>query len=245
MNRQEWIQTCQHWKEKWPIIRPEGYSDESGLDIYAVVDALNQNQQPGTVWVNDAGHTYYIGSSASKIDPGTRALISFSQADMGWAVPAAIGASFVTDATVICLVGDGSFMSNMQELATAREFNSNVKFVVLNNGGYFSIRRTQSRYYEGRVHGTDDHSGLWFPSFENVARCFDIGFRRIETNEQLKTDFVAELNRPGPGLIECVCTRDQEVQANQALKNGKQAGLHDMEPFLSDEELEKEMIVKI
>jgi hypothetical protein len=46
-------------------------------------------------------------------------------------------------------------------------------------------------------------------------------------------------------IINCVCKQDQEILPSQALKNGRQAGLHDMAPFLSAEELEKEMIVKI
>jgi hypothetical protein len=46
-------------------------------------------------------------------------------------------------------------------------------------------------------------------------------------------------------IIDCFCKLDQEILPAQAFKNGKQAGLHDLTPFLSDEELSKEMIVKI
>jgi hypothetical protein len=53
------------------------------------------------------------------------------------------------------------------------------------------------------------------------------------------------LETVGPMIIDCKCLEDQEILPAQALKNGKQAGLHDMTPFLSDEELTKEMIVKI
>ena len=49
----------------------------------------------------------------------------------------------------------------------------------------------------------------------------------------------------GPVLINCICLDNQEILPSQALKNGKQAGLHDMTPFLSDEELKNEMIVDI
>jgi hypothetical protein len=53
------------------------------------------------------------------------------------------------------------------------------------------------------------------------------------------------LARAGPCIIDCRCHTDQEILPAQALKNGRQAGLHDMTPFLSDEELAREMIVKI
>jgi hypothetical protein len=53
------------------------------------------------------------------------------------------------------------------------------------------------------------------------------------------------LSTQGPMIIDCMCVADQEILPAQALKNGKQCGLHDMAPFLSDEELAQEMIVKI
>jgi hypothetical protein len=46
-------------------------------------------------------------------------------------------------------------------------------------------------------------------------------------------------------IIDCMCVADQEILPAQALKNGKQCGLHDMAPFLSDEELNKEMVIKL
>jgi hypothetical protein len=57
--------------------------------------------------------------------------------------------------------------------------------------------------------------------------------------------FAEYFTSPDPMIINCVCKQDQEILPSQALKNGRQAGLHDMAPFLSAEELEKEMIVKI
>jgi hypothetical protein len=57
--------------------------------------------------------------------------------------------------------------------------------------------------------------------------------------------FPQALATTGPMIIDCCCKKDQEILPSQALKNGQQAGLHDMAPFLSDEELAREMIVKI
>ena len=53
------------------------------------------------------------------------------------------------------------------------------------------------------------------------------------------------LSKEGPAIIDCQCLLDQEILPAQALKNGKQCGLHDMMPFLSDEELEKEMVIDL
>jgi acetolactate synthase-1/2/3 large subunit len=244
MNRQEWVEKCQYWKAKWPTMQDEYRDDTYGLNVYAVFDALNQYSKPSDIFVGDAGQSYYVGPVAIYLKENQKLIWSQSQADMGWALPAAIGAAFNTDANVISVIGDGSFMSNIQELATAKEHNSNVKFVILNNGGYLSIKNTQTKYFEGRVYGTSDETGLWFPDFGDVANAFGIGYARISTATDLQK-FSELLKTPGPMLIDCMCLRDQDVLPAQALKNGKQAGLHDMTPFLSDEELEREMIVKI
>ena len=99
-------------------------------------------------------------------------------------------------------------------------------------------------FFQGRVYGTSDDSGLWFPDFADVAKSFDMAYHKINTTAAL-ADFSHLLRTPGPMIIDCNCVRDQEIIPAQALKNGKQAGLHDMYPFLSDDELAAEMIVKI
>jgi len=64
---------------------------------------------------------------------------------MGWALPAAIGVAMASDQPVISIIGDGSFMSNIQELAVVKQHNLNIKFVILNNNGYLSIKITQTK----------------------------------------------------------------------------------------------------
>ena len=244
MTRQEWIARCQGWRDQWPVMQPEYRDDTHGLNIYAVLDALNTHSQPNDIFLGDAGSIYYTGPVALNPKPGQQLIWSHAQADMGWALPAAIGVAFNTDRRVISISGDGSFMSNIQELATARQNNSNVKFVILNNGGYLSIKNTQTKYFQGRVYGTSDDTGLWFPDFGDVARAFDIGYAQLKTSEDLAR-FPELLAMSGPVIIDCACVREQEIVPAQALKNGRKAGLHDMTPFLSDDELAREMIITI
>jgi acetolactate synthase-1/2/3 large subunit len=135
-------------------------------------------------------------------------------------------------------------MTNLQELAVVKQHNLDIKFIILNNDGYLSIKNTQQKYFDGRVHGTSSKTGLWFPSFKNVATTFGLEYRDARLAVDLDK-FAEYFTSPGSMIINCVCKQDQEILPSQALKNGRQAGLHDMAPFLSAEELEKEMIVKI
>lgn len=246
MTRQEWIDKCDHWKAIWPVMQDEyrANNNDYSLNIYAVLDAINKHSRPEDILMGDAGSISYAGPVALNAKEGQRFIFSPAQADMGWALPAAIGVAIASQQPVISIIGDGSFMSNIQELAVAKQHELNIKFVILNNNGYLSIKNTQTKYFDGRVHGTSSETGLWFPSFMNIATSFGMDY----VDMRLATDldkFPEILAKPGPCIIDCRCHADQEILPAQALKNGKQAGLHDMTPFLSDEELACEMIVEI
>ena len=247
MTRQEWVEKCNHWKAKWPVMQEEYRPTENDfqLNIYAILDAVNQHSSADDILMGDAGSISYAGPVALNAKHGQRFIFSPAQADMGWALPAAIGVGMASNQQVISIIGDGSFMSNIQELATVKQHDLNIKFVILNNNGYLSIKNTQTKYFEGRVHGTSSESGLWFPSFKNIAVAFGMPCVDIRTKEDLRLHFPNALKKKGPVIIDCQCLNEQEILPAQALKNGKQAGLHDLTPFLSDEELAQEMIVKI
>ncbi len=246
MTKTEWIQKCNHWKSIWPVMRPEFQANnlDYELNLYAVLDAVNKHSTADQILMGDAGSISYAGPVALNAKPDQRFIFSPAQADMGWALPASIGVSMASNLPVISIIGDGSFMTNLQELAVVKEHELDIKFVILNNNGYLSIKNTQSKYFEGRVHGTSSNTGLWFPSFKNVAETFGLKFYDVRLLNDLDK-FTDIFSQKGPAIIDCKCKADQEILPSQALKNGKQAGLHDMAPFLSNEELDKEMIVSI
>jgi acetolactate synthase-1/2/3 large subunit len=246
VNKQEWIDKCQAWKNKWPVMQPQWQADDhSGvLNLYAVLEAVNEHSFSTHIIMGDAGSISYAGPVALKAKLGQRFIFSPAQADMGWAVPGAIGVALASRKPVIAITGDGSFMSNLQELAVIKQHNLDIKFIILNNSGYLSIKNTQQKYFQGRVYGTSSETGLWFPDFEKIASSFGLDYYSVSSKADL-AEFSNIFDEVGPAVIDCKCLSDQEILPAQALKNGQQAGLHDMTPFLTNEELQKEMIVKL
>ena len=246
MTRQEWIDKCNHWKELWPVKNEQPVTDEtSSINIYSVLDAINQHSESTDVLMGDAGSISYAGPVALNAKEGQRFVFSPAQADMGWALPASIGVALAGAKQVIAITGDGSFMCNMQELAVIKQHNLNIKLVILNNDGYLSIKNTQTKYFEGRVFGTGSETGLTFPDFKLLVESFGLPHVRISNINDLHKQLPAILSIQSPAVIEVICTPDQEILPAQALKDGKQCGLHDMTPFLSDDVLANEMIVDI
>ena len=246
MTKQEWLSKCVEWKQKWPVMQDQyRANDKDGkVNLYAVLDAINLYSTSADILMGDAGSISYAGPVALNAKEGQRFIFSPAQADMGWALPASIGVSIASNQSVIAIIGDGSFMSNIQELAVVKQHNLDIKFVILNNDGYLSIKNTQSRFYEGRVHGTSKETGLWFPDFENIARAFGLQYFRVRKAKDLKTMGNLLGTKGPPIIIDCICLNDQQILPAQTYRDGRQAGLHDMGPLLDEEELTNELVIK-
>ena len=122
---------------------------------------------------------------------------------MGYGVPAAIAAKLVEPRrTVVAFSGDGDFLMNGQELATAAQFGAGVVVLVVNNGMYGTIRMHQEREYPERVFGT----GLANPDFAALARAYGGHGELVEETAQFAPAFERSLefaNRESkPALIE-------------------------------------------
>ncbi|MBS0229045.1 MAG: thiamine pyrophosphate-binding protein [Proteobacteria bacterium] len=108
--------------------------------------------------------------------------LSSHAGQLGWDIPATIG---IADSgrfdTVVCLTGDGSLMFNLQELATLRRIDRNIVVIILDNGGYNSIRTSQDTHLGGRHFGSDLAS-LGFPDWQALSQAFGYRFLEIENN---------------------------------------------------------------
>jgi acetolactate synthase-1/2/3 large subunit len=125
---------------------------------------------------------------------------------MGYGVPAAIGAKAVhPDRMVIACAGDGCFLMNGQELATAVQHKLNVIFLVFNNGAYGTIRMHQERDYPSRVIGTDLHN----PDFAAYARSFGCHGATVRKTSEFAAAFDEAVASGKPALIELVVEQDQ------------------------------------
>ena len=244
----QWQQTCLSWRKKWPIIPPKK-SDDTGIDLYDFTGKLNKHKPDDSVVISDAGSAYYVCSQATGISGNNRYITSSAQAEMGFTLPACIGAAFAGSPCVIGVTGDGSFQMNIQELQTIKHHQLPIKIFVWNNGGYLSIRTTQKKFFEGREIGTDEDSGVSFPDLARIAHAYDIDYARISDYDSLVPALETIFSVDFPMIIEVMCQKWQEVVPTlQGRKNPdgtiSAPPLEDMYPFLSREEFYDNMIVE-
>ncbi|HEX8279522.1 MAG TPA: thiamine pyrophosphate-dependent enzyme, partial [Segetibacter sp.] len=146
---------------------------------------------------------------------------------------------------IICLAGDGSIQMNIQELQTVAQHKWNIKIFVLDNNGYLSIKSTQNNFF-GLSVGSSPESGVTFPDMEKVGHAYGIPSFTLRD-----FDFIGDLEKilamEGPVLCNVKLDPDQVFEpklSSKQLPDGKMvsAPLHDMFPFLSQEELASNMV---
>ena len=125
---------------------------------------------------------------------------------MGYGIPAAVAAALrFPDRAVVAVAGDGDFLMNAQELATAAQYGCNLLVLVIDNRSYGTIRMHQERTYPGRVVATD----LANPDFAVLAAAFGGWARRVETTAEFADALAEAKGRKGLRLVHCVVEIEQ------------------------------------
>ena len=139
-------------------------------------------------------------------------------------------------------------MMNIQELSTVIASKINLKLVILNNGGYISIRQTQNNFFSGRHIGIDADSGIVFPDFMKLAEAFGFASMRIERNEDVEDRLRAMCAMDKPVVCEVMLPNDyifQPKTSSERKPDGKMVSkpLEDLYPFLPRAEFLQNMII--
>jgi acetolactate synthase-1/2/3 large subunit len=168
------------------------------LQLAEVVAYLRRRLPRDAILTNGAGN--YAGWLHRFYDYGSfRTQLAPTSGAMGYSVPAAVAAKAVhPDRIVLSWNGDGCFMMNGQELATAVQYGLAVIFVVVNNGMYGTIRMHQERQYPERVLGTE----LINPDFAALARAYGAHGETVLRTEEFAPAFERALAAGKPALIE-------------------------------------------
>ena len=170
------------------------------LNMGEVVAHISDVMPNDTVITNGAGN-YTVWPHRFHRHRAYRTQLAPTSGSMGYGVPAAIASRIASPSQpVICFAGDGCFMMYAQELATARLYDLDVIYLVVNNGMLGTIRMHQERHHPDRKIATD----LFNPDFVAYAGSFGIGGERVEST----ADFPAALERAhaskGGYLIELI-----------------------------------------
>jgi len=247
---QPWRTRCADWKSRYSPVPPP--SSSSTISHYHFVSALSDALPPDTpLATGSSGLAIEVFYSTFRNKPGQRVFLTSGLGAMGYGLPAAIGICLANDRRpTVAIESDGSLQLNLQELATLAALQLPITLILMNNGGYASIRNTQRNYFEGRYLGTGPEAGLFLPDPEKLATTYGLSFQRIHCAAFLESDLTLALAHTGPMLVDIVLMPDETLSPKcTALPqpNGSMLSMpmEDMSPLLSLDELEREMLIPV
>ena len=221
---------------------------ESGskhVNQYAFINYISDQLNEDDMLVVDGGGTnVYVAFQGFKNRKNQRILLSTSLCSMGSGIPEAIGVyKAKVKGDVYCVVGDGSFYLNVQELKTIAENNLYIKIIIFNNGGYLSIRETQREFLEANYIGTSNNDKT---DVKMLVKSFGLNYHHLEDKREMRTkvrDFILDKTA---AVLEVFIDEDQKIIPAQYFKKEGEKfevqPLENMAPPL-DEGLLKELII--
>lgn len=235
----EWLNTIDLWKKKYSHDKEKHITGDF-VDPYLFVDSLSKTMKSKTNFLVDTGSAIAWMMQVFRSDLNHRIWHDFNNTAMGWAVPASIASAFAEeDVPVYCIVGDGSLMMNIQELATIAKHNLNIKIICLDNNGYSMIQQTQDQWLDSEYIASSEEGGLGFPNLFEVAKSFGIDGCELVDNAEIENTLLKIGQQDGPYF--CRVEIDQNCRIAPQVKFGRPN--EDPEPLLPRDEFFGEMLI--
>jgi acetolactate synthase I/II/III large subunit len=220
----DWFKELRELRSRWPDTSE--LANAGGINPNALMHRLSAVSQQAAAFVVDVGQHQMWAAQSLELGPTQRFLTSGGMGSMGFALPAAIGASFaVSSQPIVLIAGDGGFQSNIQELQTVTQHGLPLKMIILNNGCHGMVRQFQESYFDKRYQST-----LWgysAPDFARVAEAYKIPARTTGEENEVEDALRWLWTEPGPSLLQVMI----DTNANAYPKIAFGSPMTEMEPF--------------
>ncbi len=236
-----WIEKIRNWKDLLSSDTLKTKQNLGYVDPYSFFEKLSKKIKKNSLIFIDTGCSIAWAMQAMTFGEGEKVYHDFNNTAMGWALPASIGAYFAeNNKELICIVGDGSFMMSLQELATVMHHKIKIKLIIINNNGYSMIKQTQEQWLNSNYVASSNSGGISFPSYKKISSTFNLDYFFIKDlnndNQNLNSFFKNE----NASLLEVLISEDARVVPQ--VKFGRPN--EDMEPLLPRDIFCQNMIIK-
>ena len=194
-------------RERVKVIEPAIHPTEGPLKMGEVVNAVAECAPRGSVLVTDVGQNQLFATRYFKYPVKRSICTSGGLGTMGYGMPAAIGATFATDRTVCCFMGDGGFQMCIEELGTIMEQQAPVKMILLNNHYLGNVRQWQDMFWMRRKSFTK----MMNPNYELIAQGYGIPYQAVTDRKDLGAAVEKMLATDGPFILECAIMEEDNV----------------------------------
>jgi acetolactate synthase-1/2/3 large subunit len=204
-NRKPWLDQIEKWKSTTPL----RYEQKDVIKPQYVIERLHALTKGDAIITTEVGQNQMWAAQYYHFKRPNCFITSGGLGCMGFGLPAAIGAQMACPKrTVVDVAGDGSIQMNIQEMATAMQYNLPVKVVVLNNRYLGMVRQWQELFYDKRYVATDMS---YAPDFSKVAEAYGALGLKATKPEEVDAVLKEGLKSPGPVIMDFWVDREEGV----------------------------------
>jgi len=203
--RQRWLSLIEEWKET----KPFAYEQKDVIKPQFVVEKLYELTGGAAIITTEVGQNQMWAAQYYHFDRPNRFITSGGLGCMGFGLPAAIGAQIAhPESLVVDIAGNGSIQMNIQEMATAVQYNLPVKIAILNNQYLGMVRQWQEFFYERRYACTAmEHE----PDFVKLAEAYGAVGLRATRPEEVESVLNEGLSISRPVIMDFVVEKEECV----------------------------------
>ena len=248
--KEEWVKHCNELKTKYPLVE-EAHKDNGYLNSYKFITKMSDYLKDDHIVVTDMGTALLSGHQNIKLKPNQTMFTSQGLGEMGYGLPAALGAALACpNKPVLCMNCDGGMMMNIQELHTIIENDLPIKIIIFNNDGYLMIKHTQKMLFKGDYVSVNKKTGIGLPKYNRVMPAFGYKYYDLKSWDNFDQVMSYFINESGPACLEVFMDPEQDFipKVKGVLKEDLTIlapPIEEMSPLLSLDEVEQNMLIDL
>ena len=209
-----WRERCEFLRANFLFHYPTQVGEKGRFSLYNTISILSNHATRFKSVTTDAGLVWYAVPQHFFLRRDSYFISSGSFGSMGMALPLAIGSATATKQATLCITGDGSLMTCLQELSTLASSRLPILLIINSNDGYASIKATHDKFFAGRRIGTDSSNGVFIPSFKELANSFGIPYAIASSERELEQILDSEACQTSklPLIVEVMTLTNQAIE---------------------------------
>lgn len=235
-----WRKRVTEWRDKYDPVQARLFGQEA-IHPYAFVRQLSSAMGTNDVLVADCGGNIVVCNHSFQTKYGQRYLTNNGNSPMGFSMAGAMGAWFADPSRrVVCVIGDGGFQVNIQELQTIKHYNVNIKVFILNNHCYGITKLYQKTNFGGREEACGPKGYSVPENFSSIAQAYGIKGIGLAKTDAIDVSIMNVLYSDGPVVVDVDIG---DFSSYEPRISGWNTPIEDMTPRLPREEFRVNMII--
>ena len=240
-----WVFKVMRWKTDYDPVTKDMFKPTKYVHPYAFTRILSEEMKSNDIFCGDCGGNIVVTNHSFETKTGQRYFTNNGNSPMGFSFAGGLGAALAADdnQNVVCVIGDGGFNMNIQELQTLLNYNVPLKTIIMNNHIYGITKAFQETNFEGRAEACGP-VGYNPPNFKDIVEAYKIPTMVVDDGtdyDKVREQIKEFLNNEGPIVMDLNC---HEYHSYNPKVIGWETPIEDMYPYLDEDEFKSNMIIE-